>query len=81
MLNPSQIGATCEISDIEKDPDVILVAVKAWQVKEVAEKIKPLIGANTVVIPLQNGVDAPAELSSILGTIWTHICLESIKGP
>jgi 2-dehydropantoate 2-reductase len=29
--------------------------------------MKPLIGPNTVVVPLQNGVEAPAQLSAVLG--------------
>jgi 2-dehydropantoate 2-reductase len=47
--------------------DAILVAVKAWQVPEVVETMKPLMGPETVVVPLQNGVDAPARLAQALG--------------
>lgn len=48
-------------------PDVILVAVKAWDVPAAAEAIKANIGPHTVVIPLCNGVDAPSQLQSALG--------------
>jgi 2-dehydropantoate 2-reductase len=57
----------------ESDPgavgmvDVVLVGVKAWQVSEAAESIRPLVGAGTVVIPLQNGVEAAAQLAAGLG--------------
>lgn len=47
--------------------DVIIVGVKAWQVTEVAKTMQPLIGPETVVLSLQNGVEAPAQLSKILG--------------
>jgi 2-dehydropantoate 2-reductase len=47
--------------------DVVLVATKAWQVAEAARQIKPLIGPETMVVPLGNGVDAPDELSAALG--------------
>ena len=47
--------------------DVVLLGVKAWQVAEAAERMKPLIGPNTVVAPLQNGVEAPSQLSAVLG--------------
>ena len=47
--------------------DVILVAVKAWQVTEAARALQPLVGPNTVVVPLQNGVEAPARLAGVLG--------------
>ena len=47
--------------------DVILLAVKAWQVPEAAHAIRPALGADTFVVPLQNGVEAPAQLADILG--------------
>ncbi|MDQ3282821.1 MAG: 2-dehydropantoate 2-reductase [Acidobacteriota bacterium] len=47
--------------------DAILLAVKAWQVAEVAQKLGPMIGADTLVVPLENGIDAPDVLSSIHG--------------
>jgi 2-dehydropantoate 2-reductase len=46
--------------------DVVLVAVKAWQLGDAARAARPLLGADTVVIPLQNGIDAPEQLSAIL---------------
>src|SRR5437762_13310088 len=33
--------------------DAVLVAVKAWQVAEVAPSLKPLIGPDTTVVPLE----------------------------
>jgi 2-dehydropantoate 2-reductase len=47
--------------------DVVVVGVKAWQVSEAAEAIRPMIGPETVVLPLQNGLEAPAKLSEVLG--------------
>ncbi|HEY7247558.1 MAG TPA: 2-dehydropantoate 2-reductase [Xanthobacteraceae bacterium] len=47
--------------------DVVLVGVKAWQVTEAAHAIQPMIGADTVVVPLQNGVEAAAQLAAALG--------------
>lgn len=47
--------------------DVILVSVKAWQVTEAAEAIRPMIGPQTFVVPLQNGVDAASQLATALG--------------
>ncbi len=55
--DPAQVGAV----------DVVLVGVKAWQVPEAAQAMRPLIGQNTFVVPLQNGVEAPAQLSAVLG--------------
>lgn len=47
--------------------EVVLVAVKAWQVGEAAEAMRPVVGSNTIIVPLQNGVDAPRELAAVLG--------------
>src|SRR5262245_54003974 len=47
--------------------DLIIVAVKAWQVPEVARTLKPIVGATTTVLPLQNGVDAADQLVAELG--------------
>ncbi|MEM7551420.1 MAG: 2-dehydropantoate 2-reductase [Bacteroidota bacterium] len=42
--------------------DLILICVKAWQVKEVAPTLNNVIKDNTVVLPLQNGISAPEYL-------------------
>lgn len=47
--------------------DVVLVAVKAWQVTEVARTLGPLLGPRTFVVPLQNGVEAADQLAAVLG--------------
>ena len=47
--------------------DVVLVAVKAWQVPDAAAAMQPLIGTNTVAVPLENGVEAPEQLADVLG--------------
>lgn len=47
--------------------DIILVAVKAWQVSEAAVAMRPMVGHQTGVVPLENGVDAPAQLIAALG--------------
>ena len=47
--------------------DYIICSVKAWQVPAAAKAMKPMIDDNTLVIPLQNGVEAPAQLAEVLG--------------
>ncbi|OFX26780.1 MAG: 2-dehydropantoate 2-reductase [Armatimonadetes bacterium RBG_16_67_12] len=47
--------------------DVIIVGVKTWQVADAAAAMKPMLGPDTVVVPLQNGVEAPAQLAAALG--------------
>ena len=48
--------------------DIVLFCVKLWDVESAGQSIKPLIGADTAVIPLQNGVDAAERLIPILGS-------------
>jgi len=60
--DPSQIGAV----------DVVMVGVKTWQVAEAVKSIQPLIGEKTLVLPLQNGVEASTQLAEELGR--EHVC-------
>lgn len=54
---PEEIGAV----------DCVLVGVKAWQVSEAAAAARSLVGPATLVIPLQNGVEAPDQLATVIG--------------
>jgi 2-dehydropantoate 2-reductase len=47
-------------------PDLVILGVKAWQVKDIAQQLKPVIGEHTMVLPLQNGVLASDELKEVL---------------
>jgi 2-dehydropantoate 2-reductase len=47
--------------------DAVLLGVKSWQVEEAAGAMGPLLGPNTFVMPLQNGVEAAAQLAAVLG--------------
>jgi len=47
--------------------EAVLVAVKTWQLLEAAAAARPLVGAETVVLPLLNGVEAASRLSETLG--------------
>ena len=58
---PSAVGAV----------DVVLLGVKAWQVAEAAEAMRPLVGSRTLIVPLQNGIDAPELLLEVFGA--THV--------
>ncbi|HQT79705.1 MAG TPA: 2-dehydropantoate 2-reductase [Rhodopila sp.] len=47
--------------------DYVLFCVKLWDVESAGEHIKPIVGPDTAVIPLQNGIDAAERLIPILG--------------
>ena len=55
--NPATIGAV----------DIVIFAVKQYDTEAAANAIKPLIGAQTGVITVQNGVDRHERLRAILG--------------
>lgn len=47
--------------------DLILFTVKTYDTVEAAEAIKPVVGPDTCVVPLQNGVDAVDEIGGVVG--------------
>ena len=58
-------NATSNISEVA-DIDLILVCVKSWQLAEAAEKIKPVLSENTMVISLLNGVNNAEVLAGFI---------------
>lgn len=65
--------------------DVVLCCVKSWQVPAAADAMTPLIGPETRVITLQNGVDAHTTLAEKLGEkrVLPGLCriISMIEGP
>jgi 2-dehydropantoate 2-reductase len=55
--DPQQVGPV----------DLVLFAVKLWDTETAGEQTRPLLGAHTRVITLQNGVDSVERLAPILG--------------
>lgn len=55
--NPVEIGAV----------DMVVLATKAWQVEAAAAAMQPLVGSDTVIVPLLNGVEAPGQLAAHYG--------------
>ena len=47
--------------------DLILCGVKSWQIAEICDQVAPLVGADTTIITLQNGVEAHTILSESIG--------------
>ena len=65
-VNPCKVATSAaEIGEV----DVVLVSVKAYDLKGVAASLKPLIRKSppTAVVPLLNGIDAPELLGEVLG--------------
>ncbi len=47
--------------------DVVLLAIKAWQLEDAIIQMKSLIGANTIIVPLMNGIDHIETLITAFG--------------
>jgi len=45
--------------------DVVLFAVKLWDTEAAAEKLRPVVGPETALIPFQNGVESIARLRKV----------------
>lgn len=56
------IKATDNINEIGY-VDLIILGVKAWQIKEIAPQLKSIVNERTTILPLQNGILAAHELS------------------
>ena len=65
--------------------DLVLCCVKSWQVPEVTDAIRMLVGPESVVIPIQNGVEAHTILSQEIGTehVIPGLCrlISMVKAP
>ena len=55
--NPAEVGLV----------DLILFATKTYHTDEAAQAIQPMVGPDTVVLPLQNGVDAAERIGAVIG--------------
>ena len=64
LPNPVATGDPAGVGPV----DLVLVAVKTWQIPEVAAAMTPLLGEDTVVLPLLNGVEASDALAAVVGS-------------
>lgn len=66
--NPNVIGS---ISEIE-NPELIFVAVKTYHLKSISKELKKVINKNTIVITLQNGIEADKVLLEEISDIKVY---------
>jgi len=69
-LHLKNVGVTDDPKQVAS-VDLVLFAVKLWDTETAGEATRPLIGASTRVITLQNGVDSVERLLPILGDAAT----------
>ena len=63
MIQPAK--ATDDISEIER-PDLVILGLKSWQIKDAAKKLKSIITEETMILPLQNGADNMEKLQEVI---------------
>ncbi len=82
LINPA--NASEDLSDLA-DCELIILGVKAWQVKGVAKELSQSLNKRAIILPLQNGVLAVDELSEYFdkGQIMGGLCMifSSIESP
>jgi len=61
-VNVRAVENASEIGEV----DVVVVATKTWQLASLADVVEPLVGRDTVVFGLQNGVEAADVLSTFV---------------
>ncbi len=64
LINPAT--ATDDPAEIG-NVDLVLLAVKMYDLETVADFIRPMVGPETGVVTLQNGIDAPGVIAGLFG--------------
>lgn len=81
-INPAK--ASDDISFLS-DCELIILGIKAWQIKEVAPELAKVLNKDALVLPLQNGILAVEELSEHIDKhqILGGLCMifSSIEAP
>jgi len=73
--NPREVGPV----------ELVLFTTKTYQTDGAAQAIKPLVASNTVILPLQNGVDAADRIGAVVGkehmlggVMWLSAAIEDL---
>jgi 2-dehydropantoate 2-reductase len=61
-----RIQATTDPADVGVC-DLVVIATKAFDVEAAAHAAKPMVGADTVVLPIQNGLGSADRVAGVLG--------------
>ena len=72
--NPAEVG----------EVDLVLFTTKTYQTDAAAKAVKPMVGQETVVLPLQNGIDAAERIGAfggkehlLGGATWLSTAIEA----
>ncbi len=63
LLPVAVFTATRDVGEV----DLVVVAVKLWDTEAAARTIRPMLGASTVVMSLQNGIEKDEAVAGVVG--------------
>jgi 2-dehydropantoate 2-reductase len=63
-ISPAQ--ATDDLAQIGA-VDLILFCVKAYDIERAAQLVRPILGSHTLILSLQNGIDAVEQIGKVVG--------------
>jgi 2-dehydropantoate 2-reductase len=64
VVAPASASAgTADVGEV----DAVLLGVKTWQLDSAIDLVHPLMGPDTVVVTMQNGVEAPDQVAQAVG--------------
>jgi 2-dehydropantoate 2-reductase len=69
-IHLNSVNATDNVGSVGA-VDFVLLTVKLWAVRDAAATLSPLLHRDTVVVTLQNGVDAASMVADVVGA--THV--------
>jgi 2-dehydropantoate 2-reductase len=62
------VSARATDDPVEAGPaDLILFCVKAYDTEVAAERLRPAVGPDTVILPVQNGIDSAERIGRVVG--------------
>jgi 2-dehydropantoate 2-reductase len=68
MVGDFTVAARATDDPAEAGPaDLVLFCVKAYDTESAAERLRPAVGPDTVILPVQNGIDSAERIGRILG--------------
>ena len=68
VVNGERIMFRTLTPDEADTADLLIFAVKNFQLSDAADEAEPFVGENTVILPLLNGIEAEEELSARFGS-------------
>lgn len=68
LVGDFTVAARATDDPAESGPaDLVLFCVKAYDTESAAERLRPAVGPDTVILPVQNGIDSAERIGRILG--------------